>query len=297
MSSPHLDLALDAGPEPNQPPPSSMGAPVEDVRTADLVARLRRHYIRPGAVPGGIFLTEVGLNGSFGASSRVDAIHVGFTNASGRLLTGHEVKVSRGDWLHELDQPGKADTWADQCHAWYRVTPRNLVKPEELPHGWGLMVPNPRTTTRMDVVVKAAVVEDRQPSWEIVRSVMAAYETRQRSDFAARVREATQQAHAEVTARLEQAHRAAISREQQEAIDFLEAVRQVLRGGETHVYPAPALVARAMAALHQRENTAREIDRALEQVLDGVQRLVGESSYRTALSDWRDQAQRLGWPA
>lgn len=274
-----------------------MSAPAEQVRAADLLARLRRHYIKPGAIPGGIFLTEVGLNGSFGASSRVDAIHVGFTNSSGRLLTGHEIKVSRGDWLHELDQPAKADTWADQCHAWYLVTPRDLIKPEELPHGWGLLVPNPRTTTRMDVVVKAAVAPDRQPSWEIVRSVMAAYDTRQRSDFADRVKDATQQAHAAVTARLQQYHRTAVPAEQKEAIDFLAALRQLLRGGGPHVYPAPALVARVIAALHQRENTAREIDRALEQVLDRVQRLIGDSTYRTALSDWRDQTQRLGWPA
>jgi hypothetical protein len=156
-------------------------ATVEKVRAQDLLERLRRHYIKPGPMPGGIFLAECGING--GASSqRVDAVHVGFTSASGRILTGHEIKVSRGDWLHELDRSNKADRWADQCHAWYVVAPSvEIVKPEELPHGWGLMVPNPRTTTRMDIRVKATVkthdVGQHNPSWLIVRSIMARYDT------------------------------------------------------------------------------------------------------------------------
>lgn len=147
------------------------------VRTADLLARLRRHYIKPGdQLPGGIFVPECGLNGSTG--SRVDALYVGFTSSSGRLLVGHELKVSRADWRHELDKPGKADTWADECHAWYVVAPdTTIVRPEELPPGWGLMVINPRTTTRLEVKVKAQVHADRVPSWRVVRSIMARQDT------------------------------------------------------------------------------------------------------------------------
>ena len=39
--------------------------------SADLLARLQRHYIKPGApLPGGVFLPEVGVNGSWGAAGR-----------------------------------------------------------------------------------------------------------------------------------------------------------------------------------------------------------------------------------
>lgn len=80
------------------------------MRTEELLARLQRHYIKPGEqFPGGIFLPEVGWNGRSGG--RVDALYVGFTSTSGRRLVGHELKVSRSDWRHELDQPGKADGW------------------------------------------------------------------------------------------------------------------------------------------------------------------------------------------
>ena len=66
---------------------------------------LERHYIKPGPLlPPGIFLPEVGWNPAGGASGRAggcDAIWVGFTTTSGRILVGHELKVSRADWLND----------------------------------------------------------------------------------------------------------------------------------------------------------------------------------------------------
>jgi hypothetical protein len=76
------------------------------------------------------------------------------------MIEGHELKVSRADWLSELDQVHKADEWWSHCHRWWVVaSDPSVVKPEELPEGWGLMIPNPRTKTRMDVVVKASTKE------------------------------------------------------------------------------------------------------------------------------------------
>jgi hypothetical protein len=146
--------------------------------TADLLERLRRHYIKPGQVPaGGVFLPEVGWNAT-GGTSRADALYVGFTSASGRLLVGHEVKASRSDWLSELNKPGKADGWADQCHAWYLVTIPGVVAEGELPPGWGLMHPG-TSRTRMKVVTTAHVHRDRTPSWDAARSIMARLDTLQ----------------------------------------------------------------------------------------------------------------------
>lgn len=180
----------------------------DKVTAAEMVRRLRRHYIKPGPFPGGIFLNECGLNGATG--NRVDGLYVGFTSTSGRHLVGHEIKVSRADWRHELDQPGKADYWADQCHAWYAVAPStDIIKPEELPDGWGLMVINPRSKTRLDVVVKATVHKDRQPSWQVVRSIMARLDTLQTGELSEVRRTALDEARksvdAEVKKRIEDA--------------------------------------------------------------------------------------------
>ncbi len=147
------------------------------MKTDELLQRLQRHYIKPGeALPGGVFVPEVGRNGH--GSGRCDAIYIGFTSTSGRIMVGHELKVSRADWRHELDQPGKADTWADDCHAWYVVAPSvEIVRPEELPVDWGLMIPSTRSKTRMEIAVKPAFDPDRQPSWHTVRSVFARLDT------------------------------------------------------------------------------------------------------------------------
>lgn len=173
----------------------------DKVTAAEMVNRLRRHYIKPGPMPGGIFLPECGLNGATG--NRVDAVYIGFTSTSGRHLVGHEIKVSRSDWLHELDQPGKADMWADQCHAWYAVAPStDIIKPEELPAGWGLMVINPKSKTRLDVKVKAAVHAVRHPSWQIVRSIMARLDTLQTAELSAIRRDALEEARKDVAAQV-----------------------------------------------------------------------------------------------
>lgn len=145
----------------------------------ELLGRLRRHYIEPSRrLPGGIFVPEVGMNGGYGAGRRCDAIYVGFTTTSGRQLIGHEIKVSRSDWVAELGRKnGKADAWADQCHQWWLVvSDPDIVRPGELPDNWGLMSPG-RSVTRMAIHQPAAAKTDHHPDWDAVRSVFARYDT------------------------------------------------------------------------------------------------------------------------
>ncbi|WP_342314631.1 hypothetical protein LIX17_25620 (plasmid) [Mycobacterium avium subsp. hominissuis] len=145
----------------------------------DLLGRLRRHYIEPSRrLPGGIFVPEVGMNGGYGAGRRCDAVYVGFTTTSGRQMIGHEIKVSRSDWVAEMGRKnGKADAWADECHQWWLVvSDPAIVRDGELPTGWGLMSPG-RSVTRMNVHHPAVAKADHQPSWDAVRSVFARYDT------------------------------------------------------------------------------------------------------------------------
>ena len=147
------------------------------MKTDELLARLQRHYIKPGApLPGGIFLPEVGWNGA--AGNRCDALYVGFTSTSGRTLVGHELKISRSDWLHELGSLHKADAWADQCHEWWLVvSDPAIVAPGELPAGWGLMSPG-KSVTRMQMHHKPdRKPAGHQPSWNAVRSILARQDT------------------------------------------------------------------------------------------------------------------------
>lgn len=160
-----------------------------------LAEALRAHYIPESkgklAMAGGTFVHEVGVNGVWGAAGnrRCDGLYAGFTSASGRILVGHEIKISRSDWRAELKNLDKADAWADACHAFYVVAPSTDVVPvEELPHGWGLMTP-PRTARgrRMKIEVKAEVKTDHDPPWWAVRSMLARLDTLERQERAERV--------------------------------------------------------------------------------------------------------------
>lgn len=77
----------------------------------------------------------------------------GMPYGSSIALHGHEVKVSRADWLTELRAPEKAEAFKRYMHHWWLVVPdASIVKPGELPEGWGLMV---RSGSRLRAKVKA----------------------------------------------------------------------------------------------------------------------------------------------
>lgn len=146
--------------------------------TGQLMELLKRHYIKPGqSLPGGVFLPEVGWNNGSGGGG-CDAIYVGFTTTSGRILVGHELKVSRADWLNELNKPGKSDAWADECHEWWLVVnDPAIVHDGELPAGWGLMSPG-KSKTRMTIHHKPdRKGREHRPSWLACRSIMARQDT------------------------------------------------------------------------------------------------------------------------
>lgn len=225
--------------------------------TTTLLALLQRHYLKPGDIkPGGVFVPEVSNNGNFGAGRRCDAIYVGFTNVSGRILVGHEIKVSRADWLAELNKPGKADVWGDECHEWWLVVPDpSIVHAGELPDGWGLMYPGGGRSTRMRVHTKAHRKDPRthDPSWDTVRSVIARLDTLRAATVTDGVAAATAKIRADLDARFLQRVDAEIDRRtstQPEAaeltrrlalledalgarIDFDEASHGPLLGGNT----------------------------------------------------------------
>lgn len=268
-------------------------------RTADLMARLRRHYIKPGEqFAGGIFVPECGLNGSTG--SRVDALYVGFTNSSGRMLVGHEVKVSRADWRRELEHPGKADTWADECHAWYVVAPdTTIVPPEEVPAAWGLMVINPRTTTKLRIVKPAPTFPERVPSWRVVRSIMARQDTlnvQARAEFERdALDKARRRAEDEARARLQAGSDRRLTGEERARLDLLDRLENAAGyklagftfGDDEDTQVTPERLAAAIAicrAAGDLGNLPRFQRQQLAKALDDAR--VGVDVLAQALDEW-----------
>ncbi|MFA6167921.1 MAG: hypothetical protein WC700_14970 [Gemmatimonadaceae bacterium] len=100
-------------------------------------------------------LSEVGNATGASVSRHADAIVMGLWPSRGLLIEGVEIKSTRGDWLRELQDPAKADPIAEKCDRWWVLAGPGVVKPEELPPGWGLIVPMP-AGDKLRTVVEAA---------------------------------------------------------------------------------------------------------------------------------------------
>jgi hypothetical protein len=84
-------------------------------------------------------------NKPYGPSRIADFIAMDTWSSGGFELIGHEVKVSRSDWLTELRDPWKAAEFTPYMHRWWVVVPCDgIVRLPELPERWGLMVLRPR---------------------------------------------------------------------------------------------------------------------------------------------------------
>ncbi|MGS0567066.1 hypothetical protein [Xanthomonas oryzae] len=107
-------------------------------------------------------------NGTGGNASRsADAVAMNLWPSRGLAIHGFEIKVSRGDWKRELQNPKKAEAVAQYCDYWWIVAPEGVVSADELPEAWGLQ------EVRSDalVVVKQAT---KAEAVAVTRSFMAA---------------------------------------------------------------------------------------------------------------------------
>jgi hypothetical protein len=94
------------------------------------------------AWPQHVWMEEIRDAPGFGHSRAADGIAMAVWKSRGLTLEGVEVKTSRSDWLRELKQPMKADAiYQFMDHWWLAVSDESLVRAEELPRTWGLLVP------------------------------------------------------------------------------------------------------------------------------------------------------------
>lgn len=89
---------------------------------------------------GWIFAEEVANDTGANARWRADGIAMGIWPSRGYEIHGFEIKVSRSDWLKELNSPGKSDEIISHTDYWWVVAPADIVKPAELIGGWGLLI-------------------------------------------------------------------------------------------------------------------------------------------------------------
>lgn len=112
----------------------------------DLKAAIHRRY----EWPEWHVESEVTLGGR-----RLDVVALNMWGARRWRIVGFEIKVSRGDWIRELDSFQKSEQWTEVVDSFYVVTPPKLIKADELPVGWGhLELAGSRMMTRAHAQVR-----------------------------------------------------------------------------------------------------------------------------------------------
>lgn len=117
---------------------------------------------------------HVRSHAGFDARRTADFIAMDLWPSKGLALHGHEVKVSRSDWLTELRDPSKAEEFRRYMDRWWLVVPDVSIVRSDLPEGWGLMAchgqrlrvvkpapvlhPEPVPRTMLACLLRAAVV-------------------------------------------------------------------------------------------------------------------------------------------
>lgn len=102
------------------------------MKAQDVIDLLRIKYPKE---EGFVFLEQVANSNGY-VRRYADAIVMNVWRSRFQII-GIEVKVSRSDWLSELKKPEKADLIHQYCDLWYVATPEGIIKPGELPAGWG----------------------------------------------------------------------------------------------------------------------------------------------------------------
>jgi len=70
----------------------------------------------------------------------LDTVAVGLFRSTDYQILGHEIKVSRADWRAELRNPRKGKAFEGLVSGFYVVAPKDVVRDDELPDGWGSLV-------------------------------------------------------------------------------------------------------------------------------------------------------------
>jgi hypothetical protein len=124
--------------------------------TTELREALRKKY----AMPEYCLMEEVRDAAGFSGKRSADAIAMAMWESRGLEVIGFEIKSYRSDWLKELRNPAKAEAIAVYCDRWFIVAAPNVVREDELPAEWGLLVPRGKAGL---VAAKAAPKREAKP--------------------------------------------------------------------------------------------------------------------------------------
>ena len=135
-------------------------------KTADIQHAFRKKYCQPEYASFFEVSNGTGVNGG---SRYMDGLAMSLWPSRGLELHGFEFKVDRGDWTRELKNPAKAELMAERCHYWTVITANDIVRPGEMPTGWGHMI---LTGRGLQTVQKAPRREAPDMTWSWLAAIL-----------------------------------------------------------------------------------------------------------------------------
>lgn len=128
--------------------------------SADMLASLRDHYSEPW-----ITFSEVATTTGGSWPRRIDFFAMHPWPSKGLRSVAVEVKVSRSDFMRELEDPTKRQPWEGLVSETWFAVPCGLVQPDEVPEGWGLLERLSNGKLRRKVLPQQRQVESYPPGF------------------------------------------------------------------------------------------------------------------------------------
>lgn len=141
--------------------------------TADAIAALRRRHSH--------------VNGKWGHMVEfmlIDFVAVACQAADKFAVHGYEIKVSRSDWIKELNNPDKAEPGMAMCDFWYLAAPKGILKDGELPEGWGYVEVSETRSVLKVKPKRLRPVPKRNPTMTANKAMINSPEWTERASFA-----------------------------------------------------------------------------------------------------------------
>jgi len=151
------------------------------MKAEELVQLIRDRFEAKNGVYNQCVVLEQVPDGTGMKQSRwIDAVVFQMWESKGLTRAAFEVKVSRSDFLHELQHPGKHQWCYESFHEFWFVAPKDVIQLEELPVGTGWMYPRGK-----GLAIARNAVRNRSPKLDdylLAAFMRAAHKEIQRSN-------------------------------------------------------------------------------------------------------------------
>jgi hypothetical protein len=135
------------------------------MKAEDLIKLIRQRYPldRPNGFQAHVVLEQVPDGTGMYAGHHIDVAVFDLWPSKGLLREAFEIKVSRSDFIHELQHPNKYK-WVLECfHEFWFVAPKDVIQLDELPVNVGWMCPRGNK-----LVIKRHAVQNPNPKLDDV---------------------------------------------------------------------------------------------------------------------------------